>query len=191
MKKVDKKFIGSLIFNIIETLLIFLIGKLLDLPISYILIVMFTFMISRGCFGKTLHFKTWYRCLVWTAFIMLSLFLFLKIDLILSILFAIFSAFIMTGKSNIQDMYLWKPQSESKYKDIEEYVKYNLTNKNLLDFEENLKRADDLLFLIYKYKFKEHLTFGEISEKLNGMGNPRIVESLNQIALAMRISCKI
>lgn len=191
MKKIDKKFVFSLIFNIIETLLIFLMGKLLCLPISNIIIVMLTFMISRGFFGKSLHFKTWYRCLVWSATIMLTLFLILKVDLVVSILFAIFSAFIMTSKSNIEDMYLWKPQNESKYKDIEEYMKYNFTNPTLLNFEENLKRRDDLLFLIYKYRFKDNLTFSEISEKLNGMENPRIVESLNQIALAMRISCGI
>jgi hypothetical protein len=63
-------------------------------------------MISRGCFGKALHFKTWYRCLVWSSLILLSLFLILKVDLVISILFTIFAAFIMTGKSNINDMYL-------------------------------------------------------------------------------------
>lgn len=191
MKKIDKKFINDILFNMTETILILLMGKLLCLPISNIIIVMLTFMISRGFFGKSLHFKTWYRCLVWSATIMLTLFLILKVDLVVSILFAIFSAFIMTGKSNIEDMYLWKPQNESKYRDIEEYIKYNFTNPALLNFEENLKRRDDLLFLIYKYRFKDNLTFSEISEKLNGMENPRIVESLNQIALAMRISCGI
>ena len=115
----NKKFIFSLLFNLVETLLIFLIGRLLNLPIPYIIMIMLTFMISRGCFGKTLHFKTWYRCLVWSAAIMLSLFLILKIDLVLSILFAIYSAFIMTGKSNIQDMYLWNNNNEpSKYQNM-------------------------------------------------------------------------
>ena len=188
--KIDKRFVFTLIFNIIETILIFLIGKLLNLPISYITIVVLTFLISRGCFGNTLHFKTWYRCLVWSATIMLSLFLILKVDLTVSILFAIFAAFIMTGKSNIEDMYLWKTPNESKYKDIEEYLKYNLTNSRLMDFEDNLKRRDELLFLIYKYKFKDNFTFKEISEKLN-MENPRIVEKLDQIALAIRINCGI
>ena len=190
--KINKEFMGSLIFNIAETLLIFLVGKLLLLPTNFIIIVMLTFMISRGLFGKALHFKTWYRCLVWSCLILLSLFLILKIDLKISILFTIFSGFIMTGKSNINDMYLWNNKKDTgKYKDIEEYVKYNLTNKNLLDFEENLKRRDDVLFLIYKYRFRENLTFAEISERLDNMENIRIVEKLDQIALAMRISCGI
>ena len=188
--KINKQFIGSLIFNIAETFLIFLVGRLLSLPTNFIIIIMLTFMISRGLFGNTLHFKTWYRCLVWSCLILLTLFLIVKIDFKLSILFTIFSAFIMTGKSNIMDMYLWKG-TDSKYKDIEEYVKYNLTNKTLLDFEENLKRRDDMLFLIYKYRFKDNLSFSEISRKLGDIENARIVEKLDQIALAIRISCGI
>ena len=190
MNKIDKKFISSLLFNFVETLLIFLIGKLLDLPIFYILIVMLTFMISRGCFGKSLHFKTWYRCLIWSAAILLSLFLILKIDLVLSILFAIYSAFIMTGKSNIQDMYLWNNNNEpSKYQDVAEFVKYNEFNDTLLEFEKKLKEKN-LEYLIYKYRFKDGKTFAEMSELLD-MDTPRIVEHLDKIAFAIRIYCKI
>ena len=189
--KINKQFIGSLIFNIAETVLIFLVGRLLNLPTNFILIVMLTFCITRGCLGNALHFKTWYRCLVWSTLILLTLFMILKIDLILSIIFAIFSGFIMTGKSNINDMYLWKPKNESKYSDIEEYIKYNMTNSDLIQFEENLKKRDDLLYLIYKYRFKENLSFSQISEKLDGMENVRIVEKLDQIALAIRIHCGI
>lgn len=189
--KINKRFVGSLIFNIAETCLIFLTGRLLNLPVNLIIIVMLTFMISRGCFGKALHFKTWYRCLVWSLLILLSLFLILKIDLKISILFTIFSAFIMTGKCNIEDMYLWKSKSESNYADIEEFVKYNSTNPTLIEFEESLKRRDNLLYIIYKYRFIDKLSFSQISEKLDNLENPRIVEKLNQIALAIRIHCGI
>ena len=97
----------------------------------------------------------------------------------------------MTGRSNIADMYLWKPKNEGKYKDIEEYVKYNLTNSKLIEFEENLKRADDVLYDIYKYRFKNGESFNEISKKLDNMETARIVEKLDQIALAIRIHCGI
>lgn len=186
-----KKFVFSLIFNIAETLLIFLIGRFLNLPISNILLVMLTFMISRGCFGKTLHFKTWYRCLVWSAIIMLSLFLILKVDLILSILFAVYSAFIMTGRSNIVDMYLWKNSDEpSKYQDIINFIKYNELDDKLLEFERKIKERNNLEYLIYKYKFKDGKTFSEMSELLD-MDNPRIVEQLDKIAFAIRLYCGI
>lgn len=191
MSRKVKNFISTLIFNIAETVLIFLVGLLLQLPINHILIIMFTFMISRGFFGKALHFKTWYRCLIWSLLIMLSLFLLLKLDLVVSILFAIFSAFIMTGKSNIKDMYLWNNHNEpSKYQDIVEFIKYNPMDDKLILFEKKLKDLDTVEYLIYKYRFKENKTFKDISELLD-MDGPRIVEKLDKVAFAIRLYCGI
>ena len=191
MNELTKNKIKSLIFNIVETILIFLIGKLLNLPINFILSIMLTFLISRSCFGKTLHFKTWYRCLICSLTIMLSLFLILKIDLVLSILFTIFSAFIMTGRANINDMYLWKSGDEpSKYQDIIEYVKYHELDDKLLEFEHKIRERNNLEYLIYKYRFKDEKTFNEMSELLD-MDNPRIVEQLDKIAFAIRLYCGI
>lgn len=184
-----KNLISTIVFNLAETFLILLIGKSLNLPINYIIIVMLVFMISRGFFGQALHFKTWYRCLIWSALIMFSLFVILKLDLVISILFAIFSAFIMTGRSNVKDMYLWSNGEPSKYQDIIDYIKYNPFNDDLLSFEEKLKQ-NNLEYLIYKYRFKDNKTFSEISELLQ-MDNPRIVEQLDKIVFAMRLYCKI
>lgn len=183
---------GSLVFNISETIVIILFGFAFKLPINHILYIMLTFMISRGFFGKALHFKTWYRCLIWSSLIMLSIFVLLKVDLIISILFAIFSAFLMTGKSNIKDMYLWKNEasSTSKYQDIIDYIKYNGLNNKLMEFEDKLKAKDNLEYLVYKYKFKDNKTFREISELLD-LENPRIVEHLDKIAFAIRLYCGV
>lgn len=186
-----KKIFPSLIFNIAETVIIVLVGVLLKLPINYIVLVMLSFMITRGFFGKPLHFKTWYRCLVWSVLVMLSLFVLLKVDLVVSITFAIFAAFIMTGRSNIMDMYLWKNSNEpSKYQDIIEFVKYNELNDKLLEFEHKIKERNNLEYLIYKYKFKDGKTFSEMSELLD-MDNPRIVEHLDKLAFAIRLYCGI
>ncbi len=182
---------GSLIFNIAETVLIFLVGKLLNLPTKYIIMIMLTFIISRGFFGKALHFKTWYRCLIWSCLVLLSLFIILKVDLVISILFAIFSAFIMTGKSNIKDIYLWKSvDMPSKYADIEYYIKYHSLDDDLIEFENKLQNKDKLLYTLYKYRFIEHKTFNEISELLDIPTN-RITNELDKIALSIRIYCKI
>lgn len=186
----NKKLIATITFNVAETMLILLSGLSLGADISNIVLVMLVFMISRGCFGQPLHFKTWYRCLIWSLLILTSLFAILKINLVLCVLFAVFGAFIMTGKSNIQDMYLWKNDGEpSKYQDIMEFVKYNEFNDLLLEFEEKLK-TKNLEYLIYKYRFKENKTFAEISMLLD-MDTPRIAEYLDKIAFAIRIYCKI
>lgn len=189
--KINETIIKSIIFNIAETALILLSGLALNLEIKYIIIVMLVFMISRGFFGKSLHFKSWYRCLVWSLLTMLSIFVILKVDFIISILFAIFSAFIMTGRSDINDMYLWKNSGEpSKYEDIADFVKYHELDDRLLEFEDKIKNRNNLEYLIYKYRFKENKTFSEISELLD-MDNPRIVEQLDKIAFAIRLYCGI
>ena len=185
------RLLPTLIFNLAETLIIFLSGIALKLEPKYIIMIMLTFMISRGLFGKALHFKTWYRCLVWSTLIMLSIFVLLKVDLVISILFAIFSAFIMTGKSNIKDIYLWNNDgTPSKYMDVAEYVKYNRFDDKLLEFEKKLKAMDTIEYLVYKYRFIDEKTFSEINELLD-MDNPRIVEKLDKVAFAIRIYCKI
>lgn len=145
-----RKLLPTIIFNLVETLIIFLFGITLKLELKYILMIMLTFMISRGFFGSALHFKTWYRCLIWSTFIMLSLFVLLKVDLILSIVFAIFSAFIMTGRSDLKDIYLWNNHNEpSKYQDIIEFIKYNSLDDKLLSFEKKLKDINSVEYLIY------------------------------------------
>lgn len=190
MEKV-KKLLPTLIFNIAETIIIFLVGVALQLDIKLVILIMLTFMISRGFFGKALHFKTWYRCLIWSTLIMLSLFVLLRVDLVISIMFAIFSAFIMTGKSNIGDMYLWNNNGEpSKYADIVEFIKYHPFDDKLMEFENKLKSMDSVEYLVYKYRFKDGKTFNEISELLD-MENPRIVEKLDKVAFAIRIYCRI
>ena len=158
-----KKILPTLIFNIVETLIIFMCGIALNLEIKYVLVIMLTFMISRGFFGKALHFKTWYRCLIWSTFIMLSLFVLLKVDLILSILFAIFSAFIMTGKSNIKDMYMWTGKI-SKYDALKDFVAISPNHPILLEHEEYWRRNYPIRYEIFKMYFRENKTYQETAD---------------------------
>ena len=157
-----KKILPTLIFNIVETLVIFMCGIALNLEIKYVLTIMLTFMISRGFFGKALHFKTWYRCLIWSTFIMLSLFVLLKVDLILSILFAIFSAFIMTGKSNIKDMYMWTGKI-SKYDALKDFVAISPNHPILLEHEAYWRKNYPVRYEIFKMYFRENKTYQEIA----------------------------
>lgn len=157
-----KKILPTLIFNIVETLVIFMCGIALNLEIKYVLTIMLTFMISRGFFGKALHFKTWYRCLIWSTFIMLSLFVLLKVDLILSVLFAIFSAFIMTGKSNIKDMYMWTGKV-SKYDALKDFVAISPNHPILLEHEAYWRKNYPIRYEIFKMYFRENRTYQEIA----------------------------
>lgn len=169
-----KKSLPTLIFNIVETLIIFMCGLALNLEIKYILMIMLTFMISRGFFGKALHFKTWYRCLIWSSFIMLSLFVLLKVDLVVSVMFAIFSAFIMTGKSNICDMYLWTGKV-SKYDALKNFVAISPNHPILLEHEEYWRKNYPMRYEIFQLYFRENQTYEYIA-KLKGFEDNTITK---------------
>ena len=190
-RKIDKAFVTTILFNVIETALILLSGLALNLELKYIVSIILIFLISRGLFGKSLHFKTWYRCLIYSVLTMVSMFFILKVDLLVSILFAIFEAFIMTGRADITELYMWKNNAEpSKYQDIVEFIISNKDDSRLLEFERKLNEQSDKEYLIYEYRFKEGKTFSEISKSLN-IDNPRIVEYLDKIAFAFRLYCGI
>ena len=174
MSDKTKNLLSSLIFNIAETILIFLMGRLLGLPVNYIIIIMLTFMISRGCFGKALHFKTWYRCLVWSLLILLSLFVLLKVDLVVSIMFAIFSAFIMTGKSNICDMYLWTGKV-SKYDALKNFIAISPNHPILIEHEEYWRKNYPMRYEIFQLYFRENQTYEYIA-KLKGFDDNTITK---------------
>ena len=169
-----KKSLPTLIFNIVETLIIFMCGLALNLETKYILMIMLTFMISRGFFGKALHFKTWYRCLIWSSFIMLSLFVLLKVDLVVSVMFAIFSAFIMTGKSNICDMYLWTGKV-SKYDALKNFIAISPNHPILLEHEEYWRKNYPMRYEIFQLYFRENQTYEYIA-KLKGFDDNTITK---------------
>lgn len=185
----NRKILFGLFFNIIETIVIFMTGLIFNLEPSFIIVLMVTFFLSRLLYGQPKHYNKWYRCFIWSLLTFTSVYALTDLHIIATILLTIFAGFIATGRADINDLYQWKGKN-TKYEDIEEYIKYNSMNDNLIQFEKKLKEQDNLLFLLYKYRFKENLTFAEISEKLD-LENPRIVEKLNTIAFSIRIYCGI
>lgn len=188
-KKISK-FIKQLIFTIIEVIIVFLLGNVFNVAVNVRIMFMVIFFLTRMIIGSPKHYSKVYRCALWSSLVFLSLYSLSSLDLLSIIVLTIFTAFISTGKADISDMFEWKGK-DTKYKDIEEYIKYHSMDDKLIEFEEKLKKQDDLLFLLYKYRFKDNLTFSEISEKLDNMENPRIAEKLEKIALSIRIYCGI
>lgn len=181
--------IGSLIFNIAETILIFMVGKILQVSTNVIIIIMGIFFVSRLLYGKPKHYNKWYRCCIWSCLVFTSLFAISDLDILAILILTTFTALISSGKADIGDVYMWKGK-ESKYQDIIDYIKYNPFANDLLDFERKLKENDNMLYMLYKYRFKDNKTFSEISELLYIETN-RITELLDKIAFAMRMYCKI
>lgn len=183
-------FIKVLSFNIIETVIIFLLGNIFNVDMNIRIMFMVTFFLTRMIIGKPKHYNKAYRCALWSFLVFTSLYSLSSLDLIAIIFLTVFTGFVSTGRADTREMFMWK-QNNSNYEDIEEYIKYNAMNDKLLDFEKKLKETDNVSFLIYKYRFREHLSFAKISERLDGMESPRIAEKLGQIALSIRVHCGI
>ena len=105
------------------------------------------------------HYKAWQQCLIWTLIIFTSLFVVARVDITVGVLTTIFSAYVLSGKADIRDMYMWKCGKPSKYQKLCDYIKYNGLNSELLEMEENLKKYDALMYLVYKRRFREHKSF--------------------------------
>ena len=174
-----------LIFNIAEAVVIFLLGNIFNVDVNIRIMFMVLFFIIRMIAGNPKHYKKAYQCALWSSLVFLSLYTLSNLELPVIILLTIFTAFISTEKADIKDMFQWKGKN-TKYNDIEEYIKYNSMETKLIEYEDKLKDKDNLTYLIYKYRFKDKMTFAEISERLD-LENPRIVEKLEQIAFSFRI----
>lgn len=164
--KINKEAIQAIVFNIAETVLIFLIGLTLKLDIINILILMFVFMISRGCFSTTLHFKEWYKCLIWSSLILFSLFTILKVSLPISIVFTIFGAFIMTGRANWKDMYLWTGKI-SKYDALKNFIAVSPNHPIILEHEEYWRKNYPIRYEIFVLYFRDGQTYEYIAKLKN------------------------
>lgn len=185
-----KNKVFSLIFNIAETILIFFVGKMINVPTSAIILTMGVFFISRMLYGTPKHYNKWYRCCIWSCLVFTSLFVLTKLDLVAIIIFTMFTGLITSGKADINDCYMWKRSGDSsKYQDMIDYMKYNPLSDDIISFEKKLRETDNLSYLIYKYRFKDGKTFREMSEILEIETN-RITDELDKLYFAFRMYCK-
>lgn len=190
-KEVFKKYLPSIVFNVAEVLIIYLIGLALSIEPSYCIFIMLTWTIARLLIGKPKHYKAWQKCLIWTTLLFLSLFVVARTELLLSIIMSAFCALIMSGRADIKDAFMWKPKGESKYQREIEYVKYNPIAQDLIAFEDRLQRDNDNLSLMcYEYIFKQGRSWQEAANDLD-TETYKLAPVVEKIAFGIRLSCKI
>jgi len=88
MEKI-KYYLPSIIFNFAEISVIFLAGKLLGLNLEIMLIIFGLFVTIRISLGGAMHYKSPYKCAIWSLLIFLSLFVLTNVGLGVSIIMAI------------------------------------------------------------------------------------------------------
>ena len=180
----------SIIFNLVETLLLIGAAYLLKISVRDTILIFLTFQIARAYFKLPKHYKAWQQCMLWTLIIFASLFCIARVDIVVGIMCTVFTAYILSGKSDIKDMYMWK--KTSAHQDIMDYVKYNYyTDDAIREFEKKLQdRGSALDYKIWEYRFKNGKSFEEISELLD-LDSARIAEIQNSVALSFRLCVEI
>ena len=159
----NKKYwnLPSMIFNIIETLLLVLFAFLLKVTIKDMLIIFLTFQIGRAYFKLPKHYKDWQKCLIWTLTIFLSLFVVARVDVSVGVMCAIFTSYILSGKSDINDMYMWSGRV-SKYDALRDFVGISPNNPIILDYENYWRVNYPLRYEMFQLFYRERKSYEEI-----------------------------
>lgn len=166
--KMYKRYLNlpSIIFNIIETILLILSSYIFKVSFRDTLIIFFTFQISRAHFKFPKHYKAWQKCLIWTLLIFTSLFVVSRVDITVGIMCTIFTAYILSGKSDIKDMYMWSGKI-SKYDPLRDVVSLSPNNPIILDYESYWRVNYPLRYEIFKLFYRERKSYQEIRDIKN------------------------
>lgn len=158
-----KNLIRVLLFNIIETITIFMIGLTLKISYNYIIALMLIFFLTRMMCGQPKHYKRAYQCFIWSTLTFTSVYLLTDLHILVTILLTIFSGYIATGKSDINDMYMWKGRN-SNYIALIDVVALSPNNPTILEHEEYWRKNYPMRFEIFRLYFRERKTYDEIIE---------------------------
>ena len=158
-----RNFIRILLFNIVETITIFMIGLSLKISYNYIIALMVIFFLIRCILGQPKHYKKAYLCFIWSTLTFTSVYLTTDLPLTVNILLTIFTGFIATGKADINDLYMWKG-STSKYIALIDVIALAPNHPTILEHEEYWRKNYPMRFEIFRLYFRERKTYEDIME---------------------------
>lgn len=156
-------FIKSLVFNIVETIVIYMIGLIFKISFNYIITLMLTFFLCRMLCGQPKHYKSAYKCFLWSTLTFTSVYALTDLHIVVVILLTIFTGFISTGKANIRDMFMWSGK-DSKYSALLDLISLSPNNSIIADHEEYWRKNYPIKYEIFKLYFRERNTYEEIME---------------------------
>lgn len=189
--------IPSIIFNLLETFLILLVGWMLNLNSKDIILIVVLFVSGRIFLKGAMHYKSWKKCLIWTLLLMTSLFILVKIDIYIAIYMTLFSAYIVTERANVKDGYMYYKdvRREGKYREMERFIEDNINSQEVKKFEDKLRKINTIykdrykkdFYCVYELKFKEGKSFEEIKQRTNISDNHELTKILDIIFITFNM----
>ena len=183
-----KNFIKVLVFNILETIVIFFLGEIFNVDVNIRIMFMGLFFLTRMIIGSPKHYKKAYMCALWSSLVFLSLYTLSSLDLFPIILLTIFTGFISTGKADINDMFMWGGNTLNRV--VFDWVKFNQDNEKLMKYERMLKETDKQKYFIFIYRFREFKSYSQIANIMD-LGTQRIADEINVMSHFIEYSIRL
>lgn len=185
-----KYYLPNILFNVFEILVIIGVGRLLGIRLDHILAIFIAFIMSKIIFGKSMHYKDWYLCLIWSTLLFISYYLLSFVNIYLA-LFATIGFVFLSENANIKELenlFFWGGNSLNT--EVFNWVKFNQDNKELLKYEQKLKETDKQKYFIFKYRFREFKSYGQIANLMD-MDAQRISEELKIMSHFIEYSIRL
>lgn len=185
----------------LEINLLLAISIILHNEIIESIFIIFEFMAIRTLFGAK-HYDKPLECFVMTMILMTSIFLVLKINFGLAMIATAFASINLSnvkinkvGVNFLAEGFMYKKKGETKYDQMDVWIKNNLNSEKLEQYEQKLRNyRDEKVYEIYMIRFCERTENGEIPslsviESRTKVTKRRIVEYLDRILFSFEMFC--
>lgn len=190
MKTFFNYYLPNILFNVFEIIVIFLIGIVLNIRVEYVLIIFISFILNKVIFGKSMHYRDWYLCLIWSSLLFTSFYLLSKVDIKLAVIFTSTYVFFcnMTNIKDLDKLFFWGGNSLNT--EVFNWVKFNQENEKLMEYEAKLKETDKQKYYIFKYRFREFKSYSQIA-KIMDMDGQRISDEIKIMSHFIEYSIRL
>ena len=183
-------YLPNILFNVFEIFVIFMIGVVLNVPIEYILVIFISFILNKVIFGKSMYYKDWYLCFIWSSLLFTSFYLLSKIDIKIAV-FSTCTFVFFSNRTNIKDLnslFFWGGNKLNT--EVFNWVKFNQENAKLKKYEENLKETDKQKYYIFRYRFREFKSYNQIADLMD-MDAQRISDEIKIMSHFIEYSIRL
>ena len=166
-------------YGLVVILSALLMAIAFDLIPHYIILTLI-YLFSRAKFEKPIHAYGLNICYVCTMIFYALLLTTIKlchlvIDknvtftllLCLILLTTFATSTLPNKKEQLGKLFFGRKKENGKYKDLFRFVKFNPTDKRLCEYEDRLKETDMFTYYIFKYIFRDGLTWDQTMDKLD------------------------
>ena len=185
---------------IISALIMAWLFKLIPEYIALTIVYLF----SRSKFEEPIHAYGLNICYVCTMLFYLLLFIALKLCNILVhdyasfiivvslVLLATFSTSTLPNKKEeVGKLFFGRKAENGKYADLFKLIKFEPHNKELLRYEDRLKETDLYRYYIFKYIFRDGLTWDETMDKLDIYERKELDKEIYAIYSTLQYVCDL